>query len=76
MTALRALIADNSLPGLEIDAGTALRECLDETDRVCSMPFWLEDMGCPTPTDAQMLSWQTVGDVERWMAAVTGRELT
>ena len=59
-------IRDHSLPGLPIDETTELRECLDEINRVLTLPFWLEDHTGRMPTDAELMSFRFVGDVLRW----------
>lgn len=47
-----------------------LKDVLCEIDRLMSLPFWIEEISGDIPGDAELLSWQTVGDAERWMGVV------
>lgn len=62
----------HAFPGVEISPATELVEIFDEIDRICSLPFWLEDVTGRCPTDAELLSWRTVEDVLRWIGARKG----
>jgi len=53
--------------GTEITADTVLAEVLCEIDRLMSLPFWIEELTGDIPGDAELLSWVSVGDCERWM---------
>lgn len=54
---LVALIEQATLPGLEITPETELREALDDIDRVCSLPLWLENLTGRYPSDADLIRW-------------------
>ena len=64
---LRDLLSDYT--GAEITADTVLKDVLCEIDRLMSLPFWIKEISGDIPGDAELLSWQTVGDAERWMGA-------
>lgn len=70
---LTAIITEHTLPGLDLTTETELATCLDEVNRVCSLPFWLEEMTGTIPTDAELLSWVTISDVVRWVQLVERR---
>jgi hypothetical protein len=59
-------IAEATLPGLPLTPETELAEALDEIARICELPFWVEDATGRMPSDAQLLSWQTLGEVLHW----------
>lgn len=62
---LRTLLSAHT--GAEITADTVLAEVLDPVDRICSLPFWIEEATGHMVPDAELLSWVSVGDAERWM---------
>lgn len=59
-------IREAARPGLPLGPDTPLAEALDQVDRICSLPFWLEEATGRIPTDAELLSWHTLGDALRW----------
>lgn len=56
-----------------ITADTELSNILPEVERICALPFWLEEETGEIPTDAELLSWRTVGEVARWVDLVERR---
>lgn len=68
-----AMIEPHAQPGLMIDADTELATALCGIDRIYSLSFWLEEATGEMPTDAELLSWVTVGDVARWLGVVERR---
>lgn len=64
-----AKIQHHAMPDTEVTPDAELATVLHEIDRVCSLPFWLEDITGEMVTDAVLLSWVTVGDVQRWAGA-------
>ncbi len=62
MTTLLSLIAAAARPGVPLDPDTELAEALDEIERVCSLPFWIEETCGRLPTDAELLRCRTLAD--------------
>ena len=49
-----ATLRHNAFPGIPVEPETQLSDIMDEIDRVCELPFWLEEATGRTCTDAEL----------------------